>query len=171
MKVRARDRPPLSSRLHQLPRLLLDLADGLGDLVHVGLGAEERGLRSQTPCLAEPIVRRAVDPLEIIGDPLGRVDRLERRATEGCSSGTAPGRAGCSRRSRGFPRRAAPRGTSTRGRPSNRARIIAEHVEMIGIPRAAVVHARRRDARGPRGAARSGRLRSARGGAIAPPAA
>ena len=38
------------SGLRQPPRLLLDLADGLGDLVHVGPGAEEAVWKSQTPC-------------------------------------------------------------------------------------------------------------------------
>ena len=109
-------------------------------------GPRKRRLVEPDALLAEPVVGRAVDPLEVIGDPLGRIDRAETAGTGACSSGTAPGRAGCSRPSRGFPRRAAPRGTCDRGRPSKPVGIIPEHVEMIGIPRAAVVHARRGDA-------------------------
>ena len=60
---------PLSSVFSgsdQFFRLSVDLAHGLGDLVHVGARAQEHGLGQPDGRLAEPVVGRAMDPLEVL---------------------------------------------------------------------------------------------------------
>src|SRR4051794_15013124 len=66
-----------SSDSRQSLRVLVDLAEGLGDLVHVRSGAEERGLGHPDGLLAQAVVCRAMEALQVVGDPPRRIDGLE----------------------------------------------------------------------------------------------